>query len=384
MRTRETFRRLPGIVAAFLRLGCVAFGGPAAHIALLDDEFVSRRGWIGRQRFLDLMGATNLIPGPNSTEMTMHLGYERAGPLGLFGAGLGFVLPSAAITAGLAWIYVRAGSLPAAESALAAIRAAVLVVILAAVWKLGRKAVTDWRLGLIAVGVCAAVVAGLGEIPALLLGGVCGGLALLLPRAAAAAPGVLLALWAPPAVLAAGGEAPGLGSLALFFLKVGCVLYGSGYVLIAFLEGGLVEEHGWVTQQQLLDAIAIGQFTPGPVLTAATFLGFLVGGWTGAAVATAGIFLPGFVFVWILNPLVRRLRQSRTSAAFLDAVNASAVGLMVAVAAGLATASLTSLAAVVFAACAAAGLFLARWPAMWVIGGAGALGLLSMLLRQVP
>lgn len=379
MKGREAYRRLPEIAAAFLRTGCIAFGGPAAHVALLENEFVSRRGWIARQRFLDLMGATNLIPGPNSTEMTMHLGYERGGPLGLAAAGFGFVLPSAGITAVLAWIYVEAGALPSAESVLAGVRPAVFVVILGAVWKLGRKAVSNWRLGVIAVGVAAAVAAGLGEIPALLIGGVGGGLVLLVPRSWAAASGVLVTLCAPTPAWAAGAELPSLGKLGLFFFKVGCVLYGSGYVLIAFLEGGLVEQYGWVTQQQLLDAIAVGQFTPGPVLTAATFLGYLVGGWAGAAVATAGIFLPGFGFVWLLNPLVRRLRKSQTSAAFLDAVNASAVGLMAAVAIGLAGASLSSLPACVIAGCAAAALFLVRWPAAWVIAGSGALGLLSTL-----
>lgn len=383
LRVSEAYRRLPEIAAAFLRLGCIAFGGPAAHLALLEDEFVSRRGWISRQRFLDLMGATNLIPGPNSTEMTMHLGYERGGPVGLAAAGFGFVFPAAAITAVLAWVYVQAGTLPSAESVLAGVRPAVFVVILGAVWKLGRKAVSDWRLGVIALGVGGAVIAGLGEIPAILLGGLCGGLALLLPRSSAIASGAVVALFAPPPAFAAVADAPTLGKLGLFFFKVGCVLYGSGYVLIAFLEGGLVEDYGWVTQQQLLDAIAVGQFTPGPVLTAATFLGYLVGGWTGAAVATAGIFLPGFGFVWILNPFVRRLRKSRTTAAFLDAINASAVGLMAAVAIGLAGASLSSLPACVIAACAAAALFLAGWPAVWVVAGAGALGLLSMFAGLV-
>ena len=378
VRLREAYRRLPEIAAAFFRLGCIAFGGPAAHLALLEDEFVSRRAWVARQRFLDLMGATNLIPGPNSTEMTMHLGYERGGPMGLAAAGFGFVLPSAAITAVLAWAYVEAGTLPSAESVLAGVRPAVFVVILGAVWKLGRKAVSNWRLGVIAACVGGAVIAGLSEIPAILLGGVFGGLALLLPRFSALASGTVVALCAPAAAIAAAPDAPTLGKLGLFFFKVGCVLYGSGYVLIAFLEGGLVEDYGWVTQQQLLDAIAVGQFTPGPVLTAATFLGYLVGGWPGAAVATAGIFLPGFGFVWILNPLVRKLRQSRTTAAFLDAINASAVGLMAAVAIGLAGASLSSVPAFVIAACAAAALFLARWPAVWVVAGAGGLGLLSM------
>lgn len=382
MTLRESFGRLPEIALAFLRMGCIAFGGPAAHVALMEDEFVSRRMWIARQRFLDLMGATNLIPGPNSTEMTMHLGYERGGPPGLFAAGLGFVLPAAAITAILAWTYVQFGTLPAVEAAMAGVRPAVLVVIAAAVWKLGRKAVTGWKLGMIAVAVALAVLAGFGEIPALLLGGLIGGLVLLIRRPSGLVAGLVAMLWAPAAALAGGGEEVTLGKLGLFFLKVGCVLYGSGYVLVAFLEGGLVDDYGWVTQRQLLDAIAVGQFTPGPVLTAATFLGYLIGGWEGAAAATAAIFLPGFVFVWILNPLVRKLRQSPTTAAFLDAVNASAVGLMAAVAIGLASTSLVTVLAGAIAACSAAALFIARWPATWVVAGAGALGLVSMLVRQ--
>ncbi len=377
MTVRESIKRLPEIAAAFLRLGCIAFGGPAAHLALLEDEFVSRRGWLSRQRFLDLMGATNLIPGPNSTEMTMHIGYDRGGALGLFSGGLGFVLPAAAISALLASIYVQIGTLPSAEAFLQGVRPAVLVVILGAVFKLGRKAVSNAGLAVIATAVALAVLAGIGEIPALLAGGILGGLALLLPRGAAT--GMLLALSMPGTAIAAQGQEAGLGKLALFFFKVGCVLYGSGYVLIAFLEGGLVEDYGWVTQQQLLDAIAVGQFTPGPVLTAATFLGYVIGGWAGAVVATAGIFLPGFGFVWILNPLVRRVRTSRVSAAFLDAVNAAAVGLMAAVAIDLARVSLVSVPAWIFAVCAAAALFLARWPAAWIIAGAGTVGLLSAL-----
>ena len=371
----ESIRRFPEIAIAFLRLGCIAFGGPAAHLALLEDEFVARRAWLSRQRFLDLMGATNLIPGPNSTEMTMHVGYERGGVPGLFAGGLGFVLPAAGITALIAWIYVQFGALPSAEAFLGGVRPAVLVVILGAVLKLGRKAISNAGLGIIAAAVAIAVLAGAGEIQALLAGGILGGLALLLPRGAGTA--ALVVLSVPGTAVAASGQVADLGRLGLFFFKVGCVLYGSGYVLIAFLEGGLVQDYGWVTQQQLLDAIAVGQFTPGPVLTAATFLGYVVAGWAGAAVATAGIFLPGFGFVWLLNPLVRRLRNSSATAAFLDAVNAAAVGLMAAVAVDLARFSLVEGQAWLIAACAAAALFLARWPAAWIIAGAGALGLLS-------
>ena len=370
-------RGLIGIAVAFLRLGVVAFGGPAAHLALLENEFVTRRGWLSRQRFLDLMGATNLIPGPNSTEMTMHIGYERAKGPGLIAAGLGFVLPAAGITAVLAWIYVEFGALPTVEPILAGVRPAVLVVIVGAVWKLGRKAIRGWRLGLIGVAVVAAVWAGAGEVTALLAGGVLGALLLSVPRSSASLGLLVMALLEPARALASTAESADLAKLGLFFLKVGAVLYGSGYVLIAFLEGGLVTDYGWVTRQQLLDAIAVGQFTPGPVLTAATFLGFLVAGPVGAAVATAGIFLPAFGFAWILNPLVKRLRESAVTAAFLDAVNAAAVGLMVAVAVDLSAATLSTLPAWAIAAAGAAGLFWARWPAAWIVAGGGLIGWLA-------
>ena len=367
------------VAAAFLRIGLIAFGGPAAHLALLEDEFVSRRGWLSRQRFLDLMGATNLIPGPNSTEMAMHLGYERAGARGLFAAGLGFVLPAAGITALFAWVYVEFGSLPAAEPVLLGVRPVVLIVIVGALWKLGRKAITDWRLGAIAVGVIVLLTLGMGEVPALLVGGLVGMLCLWLPRVVPASAILLWVLAEPARALAASGDGAELGKLGLFFLKIGAILYGSGYVLVAFLEGGLVDDYGWLTQQQLLDAIAVGQFTPGPVLTAATFIGFVLAGPAGAAVATAGIFLPAFGFVWLLNPLVRRLRKSALSSAFLDAINASAVGLMAAVAVDLARATLISWPLHAIAVAAALALFWARWPAAWLVAGGGLLGWLIAL-----
>ena len=375
--SENRFRRVLEIAGSFLRMGFIAFGGPAAHLALMEDEFVSRRAWIARQRFLDLMGATNLIPGPNSTEMTMHLGYERGGFVGLFAAGLGFILPAAGITALLAWGYVNFGALPNVAPVLAGVRPAILIVIVGAVWKLGRKAISGWPLAVIAACVAAAVWAGLGEVPAILLGGVAGGLFLQLPRAFSSVMGGL-ALLSVSVRPAAAAESVELGKLGLFFLKVGSVLYGSGYVLVAFLEGGLVDGYGWVTRQELLDAIAVGQFTPGPVLTTATFLGFLVAGPAGAAVATIGIFLPAFGFVWILNPLVRRLRKSPVTAAFLDAVNASAVGLMVVVAIDLARATLVSWPTWAIAACACAALFAARWSAVRVVIVGGALGWLAM------
>ena len=376
---RGGMRTLIEISIAFLRIGLVAFGGPAAHIALLEEEFVTRRAWLSRQRFLDLMGATNLIPGPNSTEMTMHVGFERGGAPGLAVAGLGFVLPAASITALLAWVYVEFGALPSVEPVLAGVRPTVLVVILAAVWKLGRKALKNRRLACVAGAVMLAVWIGVGEIAALMAGGLLGMLLLRFPRSLPPLGVLALTVIGPAKALATSADGVDLGKLAVYFLKVGAVLYGSGYVLVAFLEGGLVDGYGWVTRQQLLDAIAVGQFTPGPVLTAATFVGFLVAGSAGAAIATFAIFLPAFGFSLILNPLVSRMRSSPNSAAFLDAINAAAVGLMAAVLVGLSQSALTTWSAVVIAACAAAALFAARLPAVWVVAGGGLLGWLATL-----
>jgi len=377
--------RLGELAVLFLKLGCVAFGGPAAHIAMLEDEVVERRRWLSRQHFLDLIGATNLVPGPNSTEMTMHIGYERAGWLGLLVAGACFIGPAVLITGALGWAYIAYGSLPEVEPFLYGIKPAVLAVIAGALWKLGTKAITGWKLAALAVAVTVAVLLGVGEVWALLAGGLVGALAL---RASAptavAASGVVPygALHAGTAVAAsgalAGSAAVSLGALFLFFLKVGAVLYGSGYVLVAFLEGGLVDDLGWLTQGQLLDAIAIGQFTPGPVLSTATFVGAVVGAEgglspvAGAAVATLGIFLPSFLFVGVLNPLVPRLRQSAWLSAFLDAVNASAVALMAAVTLQVGTDVLVSWPAVVIAVASAVAVLRFRASAVWIVlGGAG-------------
>lgn len=358
------------IARAFFRLGLIAFGGPAAHVALMEEEFVSKRGWVSRQHFLDLLGATNLIPGPNSTEMTMHLGYERGGPAGLFVAGLCFITPAAAITGLLAWVYVQYGSLPAAEPFLMGIQAAVLAVILGALWKLGNKAVKNAKLAVIAALVSVALLAGLGEIRALLLGGVLGMLGL---RAASAAT-VAVALIEPARALAASSVT--LPKLGLFFLKTGAILYGSGYVLIAFIEGGLVDDYGWLTRQQLLDAVAAGQFTPGPVLTTSTFIGYVLAGVPGAVVATLAIFLPSFAFVWALNPLIPRLRQSPWASSFLDAVNASAVALMAVVTFQLARSTLTEWQAWLIAVAAAVVVLRTKVNTAWLVLGGAAAGFL--------
>ena len=369
------------VARAFLKLGVVAFGGPAAHVAMMEDEFVVRRKWISRQHFLDLIGATNLIPGPNSTEMTMHVGYERAGPRGLFVAGACFIGPAVLLTGLAAWAYVRFGSLPAVEPLLYGIKPAVLAIILGALWRLGKKAVTGWRLAVLAAAVAAAVLAGLGEVWALLAGGAVGAVWLRASgRPSSGAAGRLLPILFLQGAVAGGAAAVSLPKLFWFFLKVGSVLYGSGYVLVAFLEGGLVDDYGWLTQAQLLDAIAIGQFTPGPVLSTSTFIGYVVGAEggvgpvAGAAVATLGIFLPSFLFVWVLNPLVPRLRRSAWLSAALDAVNAAAVALMAAVTLELGLDVLVSWPAVLIAVASAVAVLRFRASVVYVVAGGAVAG----------
>ncbi|MBI3635315.1 MAG: chromate efflux transporter, partial [Candidatus Rokubacteria bacterium] len=330
-------RPLAEVAALFFRLGCTAFGGPAAHIALMRDEVVRRRRWVTDQHFLDLLGATNLIPGPNSTEMAIHLGYVRAGWLGLLVGGVAFILPAMVMVLALAWTYVRYGALPAASGLLYGVKPVVIAVVAQAVWTLGRAAVKSAGLGAVGVIVLALYLVGFDEILLLFGGGLLGAAVVLAERRArASAAGVALALplAAPSAasVVAAVAVPVALGTLFLTFLKIGAVLYGSGYVLLAFLRNDFVHRLGWLTDRQLLDAVAIGQFTPGPVFTAATFVGYVVAGVPGALLATLGIFLPAFVFVALANPLIPRLRRSRVTAALLGGVNVAAVGLMAAVA----------------------------------------------------
>ncbi len=378
--------RLGETARLFLKLGLVAFGGPAAHIAMMEDEFVTRRQWISQQHFLDLIGATNLIPGPNSTEMTMHLGYERAGRAGLFVAGACFIGPAVLITGVFAWFYATYGSLPEVEPFLYGIKPAVIAVILGAVWKLGRKAVKGWRFAVMGLAVASLALGGLGEVWALFLGGIIGALWL---RAVGYNTAQTAGRFLPILFLQNARDASGLAAAAgvagaamsvslwklfFFFLKVGAILYGSGYVLVAFLEGGLVQDYGWLTQAQLLDAIAIGQFTPGPVLSTSTFIGYVIRGVPGALVATLGIFLPSFFFVLILNPLIPKLRRSVWLSAFLDAVNVSSVALMAAVTLELSASTLVSWPAWAIAGLAAVLALRFRVNAAWLVLGGAVLG----------
>jgi chromate transporter len=352
---------------------------------MMEEEVVSRRRWLSREQFLDLLGATNLIPGPNSTEMAIHIGMVRAGLRGLIVAGLCFILPATAITLGFAWAYVRYQTLPQTSALLFGVKPVVIAIILSAVVRLGRTAIKTPWLALLGLTVFVLGLRGVNEI-VLLLGGGAAGILWSLRRHGPLRPsgisllgvtGLVLAL--PMVVGAVGGDPsgswasppPSLRAIGLYFLKIGSVLFGSGYVLIAFLRGDLVVSYRWLTEVQLLDAVAIGQLTPGPVSSTATFIGYLLAGGVGALVATAGIFLPSFFFVLVTNPLIPRIRRSATAASFLDAVNVSSIGLMAAVSVELAAAALKGWAGWAIGLAAVVGLVKFRLnPAWLVVGGA--------------
>ncbi len=323
-------KNLKEVASVFFKLGCIAFGGPAAHVSMMEDELVTKRKWFDRGHFLDLMGATNLIPGPNSTEMTMHCGYERAGMAGLFVAGACFIFPAVTITGILAYLYVTYGELPVVAPFIMGIKPAVLAIIAAAIFKLGKKALKTWELGLLGLMVLSASLLGVNEVLALLCAGVLGALFFYFrdKMNTGALKKLVPVLFLPMSF----SVITQITSIKVFwiFLKVGAILYGSGYVLFAYLDAELVST-GLLSRPELIDAIAVGQFTPGPVLSTATFIGYQLAGVGGAIAATIGIFLPSFLFVLVLNPLIPKMRQSKLLGFFLDAVNIAAVAVMTSV-----------------------------------------------------
>jgi chromate transporter len=365
---------LGALAVLFLKLGSTAFGGPAAHIALMESEVVRRRRWLTHEEFLDLLGAANLIPGPSSSELAIYIGHRRAGFVGLLVAGTCFILPATLLTAACAWAYVRFGALPQASGVLYGVKPVIIAVVLQALRSLAPKAVkTRW---LAAIGVAAAVAAAIGVEPLAVLVGA-GVLALIVarPRPPSSAPALVPSLGGASAGVASLAAAPfGLLALFLVFLKVGASVFGSGYVVLAFLRADLVDRLHWMTEPQLLDAIAVGQITPGPVFTTATFIGWLLGGPAGAAVATVGIFLPGFLLVAASGRLVPRLRRSPTAAAFLDGLNVASLALMAIVTWQLGRAAIIDV-PTAFLAIASA-LLLLRWEvsSVWLILAGGAIG----------
>jgi chromate transporter len=383
----------------FLRLGTTAFGGPAAHIAMMEDELVRRRKWLSREKFLDLLGASNLIPGPSSSELAIHIGYLRAGWLGLVVGGICFILPAAILVTCIAWAYVRFGHLPAVSGLLYGVKPVVVAVIVQALWGLGRTAVKSSVLAGVGLVCVALIFFGVNALLILVVAGItvaCIRAFFLAREKNSAGRGVFLLMGrsvrlklarllpfagAGAATAVATGVAPRMWALFLVFLKIGSVVFGSGYVLLAFLRADLVAHRAWVTDAQLVDAVAIGQVTPGPVFTTATFLGYLLRGPAGAVVATIGIFLPAFVLVAISGPFIPYIRRSATAGAFLDGVNVASLALMAPVSYQLGRSAITDWLTGFLAIVSAILLLRFRINSAWLVLGGGLIGIAVLLLR---
>lgn len=350
-------RKLGEVALLFLRLGLTAFGGPAAHIAMMEDEVVVRRRWLSHERFLDMMGAANLIPGPSSSELAVFIGYEQAGIPGLVLAGICFVLPAALMSGVIAWAYVRFGTLPHVGGVLHGIKPVVIAIVVQALWGLAPKAIKRSR-WLAALGIAAAVAAffGVDALAVMLCAGV---LAVVAKQRAT-----------PIAAV-------DLGMLFLTFLKLGAIVFGSGYVLVAFLRAELVTRLHWLTEAQLVDAVAVGQITPGPVFTTATFIGYLLAGIPGAAVGTIGIFLPGFILIGAIRPLVTRIRKSARAGAFLDGVNVASLALMAVVTVQLGRAAVVDIPTALIALASAIALIRFKVNSTWLIAGGALVGAIA-------
>lgn len=378
---RKNTKNLPEVIKLFLRLGFTAFGGPAAHIGIMHNEVVKRRKWVSDQHFLDMLGATQLIPGPNSTEMAIHLGFVRAGWMGLIAAGACFILPAMLIVIALACVYMRFGSTPQAGWISYGIKPVVIAIIAQAFWQLRKVALKDRVM--ITTGLAVVVLYFLGINEIVLLFGA-GFLVMLIRNSTSLKQRFMPVIFSPlaaPALSAIALKTFSLPFLFLLFLKIGSILYGSGYVLIAYLHADFVSRLHWLTDRQLIDAIAIGQVTPGPVLTTATFIGFILGGSKGALLATLGIFLPSFVFVALTNPFIPKIRNSPWAGSLLDGVNVASLGLMVGVTWQLGKVSLIDPLTIAVSIISLALLAKFKINSTWLIGGGAVAGLLSSFAR---
>jgi len=385
------------LALVFLRLGTTAFGGPAAHIAMMENELVRRRAWLTREELLDLVGAAGLIPGPSSTEVALYIGYRRAGWRGLLLGGLCFIMPAALMVTAIAWAYVRFGRLPAVSGVLYGIKAVIIAIVAQALVAFGRTAIKSRWLLLLGAGAAAADALGASPVLVLAAAGLVRALGVIARRPKSdgdddSAGAKTSALWPGGAtglsgISAAGGAmasaaAPvSISKLFLVFLKIGAVVFGSGYVLLAFLRTDLVQSTHWLTEAQLVDAVAVGQFTPGPVFTTATFIGYVVGGVPGAIAATIGIFLPSFLLVAVSGPLIPRLRRSPVAGAFLDGVNVASLALMAVVGVQLGRAAIVDVPTALLAVASAAALFRWRINSAWLVLGGGLAGALVLGLR---
>ncbi len=378
---KDQRERLKELAIAFLKLGTVAFGGPVAHIAMMDEEFVQRRQWLDRSKLMDMIGFTNLIPGPNSTELAIHIGLERGGWRGLIVAGSCFILPALIIVWLLAIIYKHYQTLPQLNALLYGIKPVIIAILIQALWKLRKAGIKNISTGIALAFTIALFYAGVNEI-ILLLGS---GLVVMAVKNWRSPFQSMSLIYIPIESVTSVSqlvdyEPATLGGIFLTFLKIGSVLYGSGYVLLAFLQKEIVERSHWITSQQLLDAISVGQFTPGPVFTTATFVGYLIGGNAGAIAATVGIFLPSFIFVAIFSPFLEKLRRSPLMAGFLDGVNSASLGLMVVVTLQLGQTSIVNVLTILIALTSCILLFATKLNSTWLLLAGAAIGLISSFL----
>ncbi|MDQ3691826.1 MAG: chromate efflux transporter [Chloroflexota bacterium] len=371
--------RLVELIIVFGTLGVIGFGGPAAHIALMRREVVERRGWLTDAQLVDLIGITNLIPGPNSTEMAMHVGRQRAGGAGLIVAGLAFILPASAIVLVLAWVYVTFGQTPVGEALLYGIKPVIMAIVAIALVAFARTALTGPLLITVALAVAALWTIGINELILLGASALVIAIARMGPQHRWAAIGAVL-----PVAGATATASVNLFTLGAVFLKAGALLYGSGYVLLAYLRGDLVDRLGWLTDAQLLDAVAIGQVTPGPLFTTATFIGYLLAGIPGAAIATVAIFLPAFVFVALVGRFADRIRDRPVTAALLDGVNAAAIGLMAAVSVQLGASAIRDPFTVVVALVAGMALLGGAIPSVLLVAAGAIAGIAVVALGIAP
>ena len=374
---------LKEVALLFLKLGTFSFGGPAVYIALMHHETVRRRRWIDEQRFLDLVGATNLIPGPNAAEMAIHLGLIRAGWSGLITSGALFILPGMATTLLVAWAYVTYGSIPEVGWVLYGVKPVVIGIVIEALWKLGRKGIKGPTTAFVGIGIVTLYILGFNEI-ALLFGGAAvvlmvHGFRHYLKHGLAAFAPIPVLLQAPLSAAFASVVPFSQTTLFLSFLKIGSVLFGSGYVLLAFLRSEFVVRLGWLTNQQVLDAVVAGQITPGPVFSSATFVGYLLGGWPSALLATLGIFLPSFLFVGLLSRILPFVRKSQWAATFLDGVNAASLGLMAGVTVQLGRTAIIDIFTIVLLLVTLFVMFRLKVNPIWLIIGSGLLGVVYKL-----
>lgn len=384
MEKDRSWKSLLDVAGLFLKLGTISFGGPAAHVALMEQEIVRKRGWLDCDHFLDLLAATNLIPGPNATEMAIHIGYVRAGWPGLIAAGSAFILPAFLISLALSWIYVRFGALPEGQALFYGINPVVMAIILVATFRLGKtalKGIAQVLLGVLAFGTA---LLGVNQVLILLGSGVLGILLFALPGWLKKRPSMAMVLPMIPLIYAVPKSWAWLDNqlvmLGLFFLKVGSLLFGSGMVLFAFIQRDVVSRFGWLTQQQLIDAIAVGQMTPGPVLSSATFIGYLVSGWPGALVATVAVFLPSFIIVSLMGPFIPRLRQSRITQAFLKGVNAAVVALILTVSLVLLQSAIIDVWTVIILVVGLFTLLRTKVDSFWLVLGGAVVGLIHFFI----